>query len=477
MLIGRYEVLGLLGKGGMGAVYKARLPELGKIVALKLLAPVEQLADLVGMDALESQFVAEARLMARLNHPNLSAVWDLDEDQRGRPYFVLEYACHNLGGVMGETYRVEEPSRRLRPEKAFRYTRQTLHALARMHYAGVIHRDIKPFNLLLSDEDTVKVIDFGLSKLRGEVDPNRHPGVKVGSPYYAAPEQEDDPDSAGPPADLYAVGVTLYRMLSGRLPHGDVGACGFGLPQGKEPDAGDEDGLSREAPLDSTVLSDALYSQCEAFFRKALAPNPADRYQTAEAMCADLDAFEARWREEVEAICAVPENWLDEADEPQPEQVAVRSEPIKTGPRFELEAFGLDHLGRPAAGRRPTFEPLGGTVRDPAARLVWQRSGSPYPMGWDEAKAYVDALNTQNFAGCNRWRLPTVAELSRLLDPAGEVRDYCMDPLFDHEQRYLWSADRRTFTQAWMVNAVMGYVDRADMTCRLWARAVCTEED
>ncbi len=476
MLIGRYEILGLLGKGGMGAVYKARLPELGKIVALKLLDPVEHMVDLLGMEAVKRQFVEEARLMARLSHPNLSAVWDMDEDETGRPYFVLEYACHNLGGVMGESYRVEEPSRKLRPEKAFRYMRQTLHGLARMHYAGVVHRDIKPFNLLLSDQDTVKIIDFGLSKLRGEVDADHPVGMKIGSPYYASPEQEDDPNTAGPQADLYAVGVTLYRMLSGRLPHGDVGKCGFGLPQGREPDAGDEEGLSREAPLDQKVLSDELFGLCEKFFRRALSPEPLDRFQTAGSMLDALDAFEAQWRAEVEAICSVPENWLD-GPAPAAEPMSVRSEPVKTGPRVALESFGLDHLGRPLTLQRPAFEQEDDIVHDSAAGLVWQRAGSPFPVSWDEAADYVATLNESCFAGLRSWRLPTIPELIRLLDQAGEVRDYCMDPLFDHEQRYLWSADRRTFTQAWMVNAAMGYVDRADMTCRLWARAVCTEKD
>lgn len=460
----------------MGAVYKARLPELGKIVALKLLDPVEHMVDLLGMDAVKQQFVEEARLMARLSHPNLSAVWDLDEDETGRPYFVLEYACHNLGGVMGESYRVEEPSRKLRAEKAFRYMRQTLRGLARMHYAGVVHRDIKPFNLLLSDQDTVKIIDFGLSKLRGEVDADHPAGMKIGSPYYASPEQEDDPSVAGPPADLYAVGVTLYRMLSGRLPHGDVGRCGFGLPQGQEPDAGDEDGLSREAPLKQEVLSDALYSQCEEFFRLALAPDPKDRFQSADSMLGALDAFEVRWRQEVEAICSVPESWLEEPEQAA-ESTTVRSAPVKTGPRAALESFGLDHLGRPQVTQRPLFEPKADIVRDPAAGLVWQRAGSPFPVSWDEAQEYAAMLDESRFAGMHGWRLPTVPELVRLLDRAGELRDYCMDPLFDHEQRYLWSADRRTFTQAWMVNAAMGYVDRADMTCRLWVRAVCTEND
>ncbi len=487
-MIGRYQVLGLLGKGGMGAVYKAQLPGLGKIVALKRLAPVDHMVDLMGWETIRSQFLAEARLMAGLRHPHLSEVWDLDEDADGMPFFTMEYACHNLGAIIGESYRVEAQSRPLQPEKAFRYARQTLEGLARLHAAGVVHRDIKPFNLLLSDEDTVKIIDFGLSRLRGEAPAQRPGGMKIGSPFYAAPEQERDPENVGPGADCYAVGVTLYRMLAGRLPHAEIGVCGFGLPPGAEPDALDEDGLSREAPLQLDALSEELFTTCETFFRTALARQPEARYTTAEAMAEAMDDLEARWRAEVEAICQAPLELFEEdrnetATETSArisgEEDAPRAIPIKTGPRLAMEALRLDDLGRPLAPPNPRFIVNNGddtVVRDPSAGLLWRRGGSRYPMTWRDTHAHIARLNAAAFAGRTGWRLPTVEELCRLLDQGGKARDYCMDPVFETAQLYLWSADRRTFTQAWMVNATMGYVDAADMTCRLWTRAVCDLE-
>jgi serine/threonine-protein kinase len=214
--IGKYEICGLLGKGGMGRVYKVRIPLIGKVVALKLLWPHPVLMHLMGEEKVKSDFVTEAETMASLRHPHIVSVWDF-HDSDELTFFVMEYYCNNLGLMMGETYRVEEPSRPLSVDKAIHYSRQVLRGLSRLHEAKIIHRDIKPYNMLITDEDTIKISDFGLSKLRGES--FRGPSnLKVGSPYYAAPEQEEDPDQVDARADIYPVGVMLYRMLTGSLP-------------------------------------------------------------------------------------------------------------------------------------------------------------------------------------------------------------------------------------------------------------------
>jgi hypothetical protein len=109
--IGRYEVIRRLGKGGMGSVYKALTPVIDKVVAIKLLDPGELLEDMVGTEPLREIFTFEARTMASFNQPFLVTAYDFDEDQRGRPYFVMEYICNNLGDMIGETFRIEEDSR------------------------------------------------------------------------------------------------------------------------------------------------------------------------------------------------------------------------------------------------------------------------------------------------------------------------------------------------------------------------------
>ncbi|GAB7081223.1 protein kinase domain-containing protein [Megalodesulfovibrio paquesii] len=467
--IGGYRILGLLGKGGMGAVYKVEHPALGKLVALKLLAPSEHLARMLGYDVLKERFLREARIMAGIRHPHVSQVWDYGEDG-GRPFFVMEYACDSLGALMGESYRMEAPSRRIPPAMALDYAMQTLDGLARLHYAGIIHRDIKPFNLLLAEENRIKIIDFGLSKLRGELPRDDPDAVKIGTPYYAAPEQAENPEAAGPAADCYAVGVLLWRMLVGMLP-----------PDEMDADDAAEARRWRDACFARwNLLDPALGREMEAFFATALARDPARRHHTAAAMASELLALRDRFLEALDAACQLPEDWTATAPVSSVAAgpgVALRSTPLKTGPLRDLEQLGLDRLGRPRCPVRPQFscEAEGETVLDTAHGLRWQRSGTVYACSWQEARAYVDQLNVVRFAGYADWRLPTVAELASCIDPDKEPGLSCTDSCFDPHQTTCWSADRRSYISAWRLHAAMGFIQWVDMHCQTHARAVRTE--
>ncbi len=447
--IGKYQVLGLLGRGGMGAVYKVRMPVTGKIMALKLLSPNPFLVGLIGRAAIERQFRAEAATLGGLNHPHIAAVWDFGQAAR-RPFFLMEYYCRDLGQVIGESARVEAPTRKLPLPRAAAYALQTLDGLARLHHAGIVHRDIKPFNLLITGEDRIKITDFGLSKVRGE-SLAHGPGLKVGSPYYAAPEQEDQPEQAGPRADLYSMGVTLYRMLAGRLPVWPL--TGEGLP---------------------SAFSRDLGPDWDNFFLRVLHPSPGRRPESAKAMAAELEALLAVWRNRLDKACR-----LEEQDVPPPCPVDApsgrpRSQPMKARGAQAQEVFGLDALWRPRCYASPRLEALGETVRDAATGLVWQCNGSAYAFDWAAARAYVEELNAQGFGGAQGWRLPTVDELVSVLSPPAEFTGHCLDPVFNREQRLLWSADRRTFTQAWFADTELGAAAGADMTCSFFARAVRT---
>jgi len=449
--IGKYEITGLLGRGGMGAVYKVRMPVTGKIAALKLLSPDETVEALWGRETLERQFRAEAATLGGLRHPNIVDVWDYDEDG-GRPFFLMDYYCDNLGQVIGESYRVEAPSRILPVIRAVPYARQILAGAARLHHAGIVHRDLKPFNILLTGEDAVKITDFGLSKARGE----RYQGpanLKVGSPYYAAPEQERDPDAADERADLFAVGVMLYRMLTGHLP---------------------EDGMEN-APAASSFNAD-LDGDWDVFFRKAASSKRKERFGGAREMLCALDELFEAFKERIEAVCALPEE-LDGGSRSGPtpclKRTSPRKAPVKVRPDEAREAFGLDELWRP---REYVCGELAldrdGIAADPATGLSWQRTGAEFPMEWAEAADYVAGLRERKFGGFDDWRLPTVAELATIMRPAPAGGGYCLDPAILPAVRRVWSADRRSFVAAWMADMELGFVGYGDFTCLAGVTAV-----
>ncbi|KJS30940.1 MAG: hypothetical protein VR64_13830 [Desulfatitalea sp. BRH_c12] len=449
--IGRYSIRGLLGRGGMAKVFKVELPVIGKIAALKLLAPDPMLGKLMGNAVLQDLFVAEAKTMTGLHHPHIVEIHDFDTHQ-GNPFYVMDYYADSLGATMGESYRSETPSRTLPADRALSYIRQTLQGLGCLHDAGIVHRDIKPFNLLLTPQDSIKICDFGLSRLRGES--FRGPSnLNVGSPYYAAPEQEKDPDKAGPMADIYPLGIMLYRMLTGRLPEYPPHNHRYCPPSRINPDL------------------DAVW---DTFIARAAASAPERRFADAHAMLREVDALERHWQAHKENTCRqMPPDAPQHAD-----KLCVgplRATPFKAPPRLAAQRFGLDALWRPAVYTRNHLEPkTADLIIDRCAGLIWQRGGSRYPLSWTQAQAYVRQLNGQNYADRRNWRLPTVDELITLLQPPPQSRDLCMAAIFDPVQRRLWSCDRRSYVAAYYVDAVLGFVAWQDFTALHYVRAVST---
>jgi tRNA A-37 threonylcarbamoyl transferase component Bud32 len=250
-LFPQLDVKELIGQGGMGAVYLARQRGLDRPVALKLVRPRE--AD----PTFAERFVREARAMARLSHPHVVAVFESGE-AGGLPYLVMEY-------VDGVTLRDAMRERKLTPAEALAIVPQICDALEYAHAQGVVHRDVKPENILIGRDGRVKIADFGLAKV---TDPA---GVSLtgtrqamGTPHYMAPEQWEKPGEVDHRADVYALGVVLYELLTGELPIGR-----FDPPSQK---------IRLDVRLDEVVL-------------RALAKEPDRRYQRASAVFTSL----ARW--------------------------------------------------------------------------------------------------------------------------------------------------------------------------------------
>jgi tRNA A-37 threonylcarbamoyl transferase component Bud32 len=203
------EILALIGRGGMGAVYKARQPALDRLVALKVLPAREDDRDFA------ARFTREARALARLSHPNIIAVHEFGEVE-GFHYFVMEL-------VDGPNLRQLQQAGKLLPRQALQIIPQICEALQFAHDAGIVHRDIKPENVLIDRKGRVRIADFGLAKIVG-CDPEdfRLTGVRdvMGTPHYMAPEQVEKPQEVDHRADIYSLGVVFYEMLTGELPLG-----------------------------------------------------------------------------------------------------------------------------------------------------------------------------------------------------------------------------------------------------------------
>lgn len=203
--LGAYEIIERIGRGGMGAVYKARQLHMDRIVALKILA-----AHLTRDRKYIRQFIREARAAGQISHPNLVAVHEVG--QAGPHFFIcMEY-------VEGRPLSRELLAKsRLAPDEVLRIAAQVASALAAAEKRGIVHRDIKPDNLLLTPRGDVKVADLGLAKRLSDVTSASQSGWGCGTPYYMAPEQARNSSAVDIRADIYALGATLYHLVTGRL--------------------------------------------------------------------------------------------------------------------------------------------------------------------------------------------------------------------------------------------------------------------
>ncbi len=273
--LGPYEILAPLGAGGMGEVYRARDARLGREVAIKVLpASFSQDSDRL------RRFEQEARAAGILNHPNITAVHDLGTAD-GAPYIVTEL-------LEGETLRSRLGAGALSPRKAIDYAVQTAKGLAAAHEKGIVHRDLKPENLFLTNDGRVKILDFGLAKLKpesgegGQTDlktaSGTEPGVVLGTMGYMSPEQV-----RGKPADrrsdLFALGAILYEMVSGqRAFRGDSAADTITAILTKE-------------PPDLSQTNKEIHPGLDRIIRHCLEKNLEERFESARDVAFDLEAL------------------------------------------------------------------------------------------------------------------------------------------------------------------------------------------
>ena len=274
--LGPYEIVAPIGAGGMGEVWRAKDPRLGRDVAIKVL-PASFSAD---ADRLR-RFEQEARAAGILNHPNLTAVHDIGTHE-GAPYVVQEL-------LEGETLRSTLAGGKLSTRRATEYSLQIVHGLAAAHEKGIVHRDLKPENIFVTNDGRVKILDFGLAKLtlvedKGQVTnlpteaAGTEPGVVLGTLGYMSPEQV-----RGKPADarsdIFSFGAILYEMLAGRGAfHGDSAADTMSA-------------ILREDPPDLSVTNQSVPPGLDRIVRHCLEKSPEQRFHSAHDIAFDLETL------------------------------------------------------------------------------------------------------------------------------------------------------------------------------------------
>ena len=289
MLDNRYELIELIGRGGMANVYKAKCHRLNRMVAVKILK-----SDLADNAEFRRRFRDESRAVAQLSHANIVSVYDVSRSD-DMEYIVMEL----IDGITLKQYM--ERRGQMDWREALHFVTQIMRALSHAHSRGIIHRDIKPQNIMVLRDGSVKVADFGIACLADAAQTLTQEAL--GSVHYISPEQARG-DHIDARSDIYSSGVVLYEMLTGRLPFEGDSAVSVAIQH-----------LS-SVPLSPRDINENVPEALELICMKAMNPNPDRRYASAEAMLEDLEKFRKDPSTNMEYIRAE----LKEKDDVEPTQ-------------------------------------------------------------------------------------------------------------------------------------------------------------
>ncbi|MFN7945835.1 MAG: SUMF1/EgtB/PvdO family nonheme iron enzyme [Blastocatellia bacterium] len=277
VLGGRYQLDACIGSGGMGAIYKARRLHIGDTVAVKVLRP-----EVINDSLSRERFHREARAAAMLNHPNAVVIHDFGEDADGTAYIVMEF-------IEGKSLRqILAAERTINPARSYSILRQACAALEAAHRRGIIHRDIKPDNIILTNSDDltdhVKILDFGIAKLRDKTMDTASlekslttVGTVIGTPHYMSPEQcQGEPADAR--SDIYSLGIVLYEMLTGSVPFTAKTPTGVAVKH------------VTEMPKPLVQMRADIPPAVEGVVMRALSKEPANRQQSALELAREFEA-------------------------------------------------------------------------------------------------------------------------------------------------------------------------------------------
>jgi serine/threonine protein kinase len=264
---GRYEIQTELGRGAMGIVHKAYDPKINRVVAIKTISLI--VGDSPEKQTLRARFLREAEAAGRLSHPRIVPVFDIGEDPETlNPYIVMEYVA---GRSLEEILSSEAAT--LPMGTTLQFIQEVAEALDYAHLQGVVHRDVKPSNIVIGDDGHARIADFGIAQLN--VAEAGNPGDTWGTPAYMSPEQFRG-ESVDGRSDLFSLGVILYRMLTGHRPFQGNSALTVAMK------------VQNQDPVPASVFNTELCPELDSVVARAIAKNPAERYQTGMEMVLDL---------------------------------------------------------------------------------------------------------------------------------------------------------------------------------------------
>lgn len=359
----RYEILEIIGEGGMALVFKAKDLRLNRLVAVKIMRE-----DLMDDEEFRSRFYAEAHAVAMLSNQNIVAVYDVSQNP-DIEYIVMEL----VDGITLRQYMDRRGA--LAWREVLHFSTQIARALAHAHERGIVHRDIKPQNVMMFRDGTAKVADFGIAALENEIYENN--GQAIGSIHYIAPEQAkgENPDAR---SDIYSLGVVMYEMLTGKKPYEGETIGEIAVKH-----------INAKPVMPSLLVSD-IPPELERISLKAMCADIMQRYQSAEEMLLDLDAF-------VQAQLRAAE--LEDEEYENPAVVPIRSVSEMKKDRFML---------RHRRARRVSF--LVGTFGTIVLSMML------FAFMWDfwlgEVFSPAERISLPNFVGSNYQSILDNADLS-----------------------------------------------------------------
>jgi serine/threonine-protein kinase len=322
-IIGQFRIVERIGKGGMGAVYKAEQPSMSRFVAVKILH-----RSLASRPDLVSRFRREARAMSRLTHPNTARVFLYGQLEGGALYIVME---HLEGLNLHQTTKRNGP---MGLERAARILIQVCGALDEAHAAGIIHRDLKPENIILTKqggmEDFPKVLDFGLAKMADldlrSTGPLTQQGMVFGTPEFMSPEQAQGKTLDGR-SDIYSLGVILYELITGKLPFDAHNPTEFIRHHIKTP----------PIPVTQRRPEFSFPRGIDGLFERVLAKDLGDRFQTAAELAAALRPFAPDGSASPRASLPEPVHAAEAPARPQPQPQPLAAAPQESPPAAPSE--------------------------------------------------------------------------------------------------------------------------------------------